>query len=246
MAEEAPQARDRIGPWTALLSGMVAFAVIYAFVQALRMAIFSRIVPANLHEAVVLRAATSLILIWFSLGAVLLIVRLRGQSIRDLGWGRRSPLAGWLVALLVAVLYAGFTAMGPAMRHAPVLTDWSLFRIGTALAIGISAGICEETVFRGFVMTQARNGGANAFVQVGLSAILFGLAHVGWGGLTGRFQLWPMVASVAATMILGALLAIVYLVAKRSLMPAIAAHAAIDMVIEPWLLLFMIGGARFV
>jgi membrane protease YdiL (CAAX protease family) len=224
---------------------MVAFAVIYSLVQALRMAIFSRMVPANLHEAVLLRAATSLILIWLSLGAVLLIVRLRGQSIRELGWRRRSPLTGWLVALVVAVLYAGFTAMGPAMRHAPVLTDWSLFRIGTALAIGISAGICEETIFRGFVMTQARDGGANIFVQVVLSAILFGLAHVGWGGLTGRFEVWTMVASMTATMILGALLAIADLVAKRSLMPVIAAHAVIDMVIEPWLLLFMIGGAHF-
>lgn len=236
---------QRLGPWAAIGLGIVAFAVIYAGVQALRIAVFSHITTKDVHEIVALRACTSLVLIWASLGAILLIAGIRGQSIRDLGWRRGAPLAGWVVALAVVVLYCAFTLAGPAMRHAPILTDWSLFRVGTALAIGISAGICEETIFRGFVMTQARDGGAGPVVQVVLSAVLFGCAHFGWGGLTGSFQIWAMVASIVATIFLGTMLAVTYLAAKRSLMPVIAAHAVIDMVIEPWLLLFMVTGGHF-
>jgi membrane protease YdiL (CAAX protease family) len=94
-------------------------------------------------------------------------------------------------------------------------------------------------------MTQARDAGLPVALQVILSAVLFGLAHVGWGGLTGHLEIWPMIAAMAATMILGALLAVAYLASRRSLMPVIAGHAAIDMAIEPWLLLFMVSGARF-
>lgn len=234
-----------IGPWAALLLGIAAFALIYIGVQILRIQLFSRIVTKDIHRIVELRALTSIVLIWVSLGAILFIARLRGQTIRTLGWGVRSPASGWLTAALVTVAYCAFTIMGPALRSAPLLTDWSAFRIGIALVIGISAGICEETIFRGFVMTQARDAGVHPILQVVLSAVLFGLAHIGWGGLTGTFRLWPAIASMIATMILGTLLAVTYLVARRSLMPAIAAHAAIDMVTEPWLLLFMVSGGHF-
>lgn len=238
-----PQKRRRA--WQALVAGMAAFALVYAAVQAVRLFLFSYIVTTDAREIVLLRAFTSLLLIWGALGAVLLIARKCNQGIRQLGWRRRSPVSGWIAAFVVVVLYCGFTLMGPALRHVPILTDWSLFRVGTALAIGLSAGFCEETIFRGFVMTQAREGGAGPLLQMVLSAVLFGLAHLGWGGLTGTFQLWAMIASVIATLILGAMLAVTYLIARRSLMPVIAAHAIIDMVIEPWLLLFMVSRGRF-
>jgi membrane protease YdiL (CAAX protease family) len=234
----------RIGPVTALLLGFPAVAVVYLLVQALRVGLFSAVTTRGLREVVMLRAGTSLVLDWLMFAAILFILRLRGQSLRDIGWAKPSPFVGWLAALAAAILYTAFTAMGPALKQAPMLTDWSAFRVGTAVAIGITAGICEESVFRGFVMAQARDAGVPAWLQVILSALLFGLAHLGWGGLTGHFQFWPMAAAMTATFLLGLLLALVYLASRRSLMPAVAAHAAIDMVIEPWLLLFMAGGAR--
>jgi len=240
-----PSKPARVGPWTTLLIGIAVFIVIYAGIQWLRVTIFSHVALSDPRHIVVARAATSILLIWVLLGATALVARLRGQSLRDLGWAKKAPLRGWLLAAAVIVFYSGFTFMGPMMKGQPVLTDWSLFRVGTAVSIGISAGICEETVFRGFVMTQARDGGAHWSVQMLLSAVLFGLAHIGWGGMTGRFDPGAMVGSVFATIILGLLLAGVYLVAKRSLMPAIVAHGAIDMVIEPWLLLFMVTGAQY-
>jgi hypothetical protein len=38
------------------------------------------------------------------------------------------------------------------------------------------------------------------------------------------------------------MLAIAYAVGRRSLMPVVAAHAVIDMIIEPWLMLFAVSG----
>ena len=240
------QHKQVIGPWTALLLGVIAFVVIYAGVQALRVQIFSRIATHDPREIVDLRAFTSIVLIWLTLGAIVLITRMRGQRLPTLGWLAPSSVLGWTVAAVVVVIYCAITIAGTPIKSAPFWTDWSGFRVGTALAVGISAGICEETIFRGFVMTQARDGGLHPIFQVILSAVLFGLAHIGWGGLTGHFQWGPALGSMIATLLLGAMLAVAYLAARRSLMPVIVAHAVIDMVIEPWLLLSMVTGAGFV
>ena len=229
-------AKPRVGPWTALLLGVAAFALVYAGVQVLRIELLSRLTLHGPREIVAVRAFTIIVLIWVTLAAIVLILRLRGQRLRDIGWGMSASIWGWLLAVVFTILYCAVTIMGPALKGAPLLTDWSFFRIATAVIIGISAGICEETIFRGFVMTQAREAGMLALVQVVLSAVLFGLAHVGWGGLTGHLEIWPLIA---------AMLALTYLAAGRSLTPAIVAHAAIDMVIEPWLLLFMVSGGHF-
>jgi len=234
----------RLGPIQALLAGIAAFIAIYAGVQVLRVWMFANLHFEGSHAIVMARAFTSIVLIWASFGAIVLILRLRGQHLADIGWGKRASVWGWLLAAIFTVLYCGATIMGPMLKGAPLLSDWSLFRIGTAVTIGLSAGICEETIFRGFVMTQAQGARLHWIVQIVLSAVLFGLAHVGWGGLGGHFDVWPMIASMTATAILGIMLAAVYLVGGRSLLPAIAAHAAIDMVIEPWLLLYMVNGAH--
>jgi membrane protease YdiL (CAAX protease family) len=46
---------------------------------------------------------------------------------------------------------------------------------------------------------------------------------------------------MAATAILGLMMAVTYLASARSLMPAIVAHGIIDVLIEPWLLLYAAG-----
>ena len=51
-----------------------------------------------------------------------------------------------------------------------------------------------------------------------------------------------MIGAAVSTAILGLMLAIVYAVGRRSLMPVVVAHGAIDTAIEPWLLLFAING----
>ncbi len=71
------------------------------------------------------------------------------------------------------------------LRDQPGMTEVSGFHIYTSLAAGLSAGFVEEVFFRGFVMSQLRWSGFGSGVQVIVSAVCFGVAHVGWG-------CWPL------------------------------------------------------
>lgn len=233
--------KSRLPAWAALLLYLAVFVAIYAGVHAVKALIEPHLQLETPRDKTAFAAASSIVLLWCEFAAMLIVLRLRGQRLADLGWRKRASVWGWLSAIALVVAYAGFLSAGPLAKQ-PMLTDWSLFRIATAVGIGITAGICEEAIFRGFVMTQARDAGMPVIVQIALSAILFGLAHVGWGALTGSVNMAVVLGSVAATAILGALLATVYVIGRRSLMPAIAAHGAIDLVIEPWLMLAAFSG----
>jgi membrane protease YdiL (CAAX protease family) len=236
------QQQSKYSAWLTLAAFIAAYVAVYAAIKYAQALIMPLVHLDGPREIAAFRGAMSVTLDWAELGATILVLRLRGQSLPDLGWRKSSTLWGWLAAFGVAALYAGFVITGPMFRGLPILTDWSVFRIAMALGIGITAGICEETVFRGFVMTQARDGGAPIAVQIVLSALLFGMAHLGWGGTTGHFAVNSMIGAMLSTSILGAMLAGAYAIGRRSLMPVIFAHAAIDIIIEPWLLLFAING----
>ena len=96
---------------------------------------------------------------------ILLVVflRLRRRSLRDLGLWRPAPLRGWLVAAIVTALYLVMT-LG-ALRGRVAWSDFSAFRIYNALIAGITAGFVEETFFRGFVMSELKWSGFGAVVQ---------------------------------------------------------------------------------
>jgi membrane protease YdiL (CAAX protease family) len=68
-----------------------------------------------------------------------------------------------------------------------------------------------------------------------LSGAAFGLAHSIWG-LIGR-SYRAATAAMLATTALGVGLAVVYLLAARSLAPCVVAHSLIDLLIEPCLML---------
>jgi membrane protease YdiL (CAAX protease family) len=85
-------------------------------------------------------------------------------------------------------------------------------------ALAVTAGLCEEFLYRGFALAAFTRAGLLTWTVVLLSAILFGLAHLyqGRGGLLG-------------TMILGILLGIAR-IAYDSLVPVIVWHIAVDVV----------------
>jgi membrane protease YdiL (CAAX protease family) len=90
------------------------------------------------------------------------------------------------------------------------------------LAIGLLfGGIAEELVFRGFLIgwTTRLFGERAVAPAVVLSSALFGFSHL-YQGLAG----------VAETAIVGLLLATLYVVAGRRLMPSAFAHMTIDMI----------------
>ena len=86
------------------------------------------------------------------------------------------------------------------------------------VAVALTAGICEEVLYRGFLLHVCTvSAGMRAPVAISLSVIAFGVAHLyqGWKGALG------------AT-VLGALLMAGYLV-TGSLLPGIVIHALIDL-----------------
>jgi uncharacterized protein len=82
--------------------------------------------------------------------------------------------------------------------------------------LSITAGVCEEIIYRGF-LTWRVSTWTGLFAAVVISSIVFGLGHIYLG-----------VAQVPRTAIVGFMLAIV-VVASGSLLPAILIHAAMDL-----------------
>jgi uncharacterized protein len=85
-------------------------------------------------------------------------------------------------------------------------------------ALAITAGLCEEFLYRGFALTAMIRAGSPAWAAVVISSILFGLAHI----YQGR-------AGSISTMLLGALFGTARIV-YHSLVPVILWHSAVDLV----------------
>ena len=85
--------------------------------------------------------------------------------------------------------------------------------------VGITAGVCEEWLYRGFFLAvvAALAGGLPTGVLVVVAAVAFGLAHAYQG-----------VAGVATTGVLGGVMAAVYLQTGSLLLPVLL-HALIDL-----------------
>ncbi len=143
-----------------------------------------------------------------------------------------STALGWVLAALVAIAFVALTAARNAAIRARLTALGALKPL--ALALAVVSGITEELFFRGVVMDVLARHGAGSVGQIIISAAIFGAVHVVWIGFTGPRG---VLGVIGATTLLGAALAIVYLAAGRSVVPCVAAHAAINAVLEPWLVL---------
>ncbi len=174
---------------------------------------------------------------WVAFGVLVCICRWQGITLGQLGWGRRTTILALGLALLVAVVYSGVTVANPQVgTH---LFQWSSLKV-LALIAALTAGIVEETIFRGYVMTTVARMKYRGYMQVLVSGFAFALAHV-----YGFSSPIAYLTTLGFTFLLGISLGIVYLIGKKSLSPVILSHFLIDAVIEPWLLLsFFLGPAR--
>lgn len=148
--------------------------------------------------------------------------------------GRHTPAPmGYPSALFVAVLFIAISAYRlPSVRANLVRPSWlKLLAIGVAVA----AGTLEEIAFRTLLMNALNNRGIGPLGQVFASAIAFGIVHGIWAIFGGHLR--AGIGAVTATGILGAGLAVVYLVAGRSVAPCIVAHFLLDLFVEPGLVL---------
>lgn len=84
------------------------------------------------------------------------------------------------------------------------------------LSLAITAGVCEEFLYRGFLMAALERAGLALWLVVLTSSVLFGLAHLyqGRGGFVGTF-------------VIGAVFGIAR-IAYHGLIPVMAWHFAVD------------------
>ena len=157
-------------------------------------------------------------------------------------WGVGTGLA-WVLAALVFALYVRHTLWSSEL----ILRwrwRWHPLRL-LAVPMALVTGMFEEAFFREFLMDYtARHyggGGWGPLLQVLVSALVFGLVHAIWGLAGG--SLVGAGFAMYYTSLLGGGLAIVYLAGGRGLWPCVAAHVAINLVCEPWMILSAASGA---
>ncbi|MFZ0883862.1 MAG: CPBP family intramembrane glutamic endopeptidase, partial [Candidatus Acidiferrales bacterium] len=122
-------------------------------------------------------------------------------------------LTAWLVSRAVESVHAAAGSYQPPSGFAEV-SLWIL--------LSISAGICEEIVFRGYLQRQFQAATRSIVAGVILQGAIFGLAHT--------YQGWKRVIVIAVLgIVYGALVAW-----RRNLRASILAHAWSD-IFEGWL-----------
>jgi membrane protease YdiL (CAAX protease family) len=107
---------------------------------------------------------------------------------------------------------------GPLQAIAERILPQSSIELLPFLALAITAGLCEEFLYRGFAMAALTHLGSPPWMAVGFSSILFGLAHL-YQGRGGFFS----------TLVIGTVFG-AGRIAYDSLVPVIFWHSAVDLV----------------
>jgi membrane protease YdiL (CAAX protease family) len=140
---------------------------------------------------------------WVLAGLAMWGIRMRRVPLRQLLGERRPGARAWLADLGVALGYwAGALMVLAVLGNVLVKISGSHInpqRIGDVtqkltpvtgmemmlfLVLSISAGICEELVFRGYLQQQFARMGHSEWAGIALSALVFGGAH-GYEGVAG-------------------------------------------------------------
>jgi membrane protease YdiL (CAAX protease family) len=159
-------------------------------------------------------------------GFLLRWLRGQGRSLKEIGWNRPTTLPAIILGVGFALGYALYTLSNPFIG--PNATEISPFKLA-GVVVGIVGAFVEECVFRGYLITELKHAGTSTTTQILMSGVAFGIIHVGFD-----------LAGILLTFVMGLALATAYVLGKRSLTPSIISHTLINILIEPWLLLFII------
>jgi len=107
---------------------------------------------------------------------------------------------------------------GPLQAIAARILPQSAVELLPYFALAITAGLCEEFLYRGFAMAALAHAGLGSWLVVLVSSLLFGLAHSyqGRGGIVMTFLVGLLLGASRLT--------------YNSLVPAIFWHSAVDIV----------------
>lgn len=178
------------------------------------------------HQGAIKVYVTALLLDWALFYYVWAFASKSGTTLREIVGGRWASAADvlrdvaiavpfWVVWHMTAVLV--HRLLGPSTaKTVDVLLPESAAEIAVWIAVCLTAGFCEEAVFRGYLQTQIRALTGSATVAVAAQAICFGVAH-GYQGTQ----------NVIVITVLGALYGVLALW-RRSTRPGMLAHAWSD------------------
>lgn len=165
--------------------GLLIFLTAWAYLgrlQAIHMR--AQAVPNRLQMYLPTLAAE-----WIFFGYVVYGVRRHGMKLRDL-IGAKWKTAGefgldvaiaagfWLTSLVILTIVARLLRAGSAAEDIKFMMPQGAFEIVLWVALSITAGICEETIFRGYLQRQFSAWTRNVWVGVIISAVLFGAGHI--------------------------------------------------------------------
>lgn len=164
---------------------------------------------------------------WALLRYTVFGVRRHGKSLLALsGITRPTATSVAIDVAVAAALYAGARglvtlvkmAIGPYDDHAAAILPRTPAEIALWIGVSLSAGICEELVYRGYFQLQLGAIFSSRAAGVVLQALFFGLTH--------GYQGWR---SMLVIVVYGLVFGIAALL-RRSTLPGILAHTVTDIV----------------
>ncbi len=134
--------------------------------------------------------------------------------------GKRDVLTMTAFFAVTAVLVVGLSAVPAVHRTMQALPNQHFATVPFAVRLGLvlTAGICEEVIFRGYLIEQIRDWTGSISVGAWTSLILFTLPHAWFYGFT---------LALLIPALLGGSLILLY-VLRRNLPVCILMHAMVD------------------
>jgi len=185
--------------------------------------VFILTIPGHSTLAVTVSIVYLIIHVGGIVGLVAYILSRSGESLKTLGfsWAPRRDIGLLLPFGLLALSLQHFGYLLPMAGQPPTVSSGvGTFPVPAAYAVtgvlrSIEAGIVEEVVVLGFVITRLRQLGVHPVLVIAISALLRASYHIEYG--------W----AAAGPLLFGVGMGIAYMFTRR-LMPAIVVHAGYD------------------
>jgi membrane protease YdiL (CAAX protease family) len=202
---------------------LLAVLGVWAYVSRMH-AIGTRAGPAPSHMAIYLR---TLVFEWAMFAFVVYGIQRRGVTFRELVGPRWTSVKNVFLDIGIGIgfLLISFLALGlvgrllhdtPSLDSVRFMAPKGVLEMTVWLLLSFTAGICEETIFRGYLQRQIIGWTKVPAVGIIVSGILFGAVHIYQGEKHA-------IAIAVLGMLLGVLAAM-----RRSLKPGMISHMIQD------------------
>ncbi|MGA7224983.1 MAG: type II CAAX endopeptidase family protein [Candidatus Acidiferrales bacterium] len=186
VAAPSPEASDRSAPAAGPLYTILVVAAVAAWAFCFK--ILADRLSAATHAHRLRFYALTILLEWLMFALVVAGVRSSGASIllvvgerwssarqvlRDIG----IALGFWIVAIILLRIFAQLLRATSPGRALMSMVPHGPAEIAVWIGVSISAGICEETIFRGYLQRQFIAFRKNVPAGIALAAVAFGSAH---------------------------------------------------------------------